>query len=159
MLLALGKVALYNECMKTCPVCNVAKEHSEFHKNAAKKDGLDYKCKACKRAYAVEYVRLAATKSRKRDNRTARRIDNQNRLKEILVESKCADCSNDDWVVLEFDHLGEEEKTEGVGQMVGQGWPWETILSEIAKCDIVCANCHRHRTYKRAGSWRYPTSV
>jgi hypothetical protein len=25
----------------------------------------------------------------------------------------------------------------------------ETLLQEASKCDIVCANCHRKRTYER----------
>ena len=30
----------------------------------------------------------------------------------------------------------------------------QTIIDEIAKCEVVCANDHRRRTYNRARSWR-----
>ncbi len=25
----------------------------------------------------------------------------------------------------------------------------ENLLAEVSKCDIVCANCHRERTFRR----------
>jgi hypothetical protein len=53
--------------------------------------------------------------------------------------------------VLEFDHLRDKEFT------IGQALPyrnWQSILDEIAKCDVVCANCHRRRTARRKGSPR-----
>lgn len=29
------------------------------------------------------------------------------------------------------------------------GGPWAMVLEEIGKCDVVCANCHRRRTWAR----------
>ena len=35
--------------------------------------------------------------------------------------------------------------------MIGCGQSKEAILEEIAKCDLICANCHRIRTAKQLG--------
>jgi hypothetical protein len=63
----------------------------------------------------------------------------------------CVDCGERDPVVLEFDHLAE--KLFDIGQALPYR-SWQSILEEIEKCDVVCANCHRRRTAKRRGSLR-----
>jgi hypothetical protein len=35
-----------------------------------------------------------------------------------------------------------------------RGWRWATIVEEISKCEVVCANCHRRRTFLRQQNWR-----
>jgi hypothetical protein len=49
--------------------------------------------------------------------------------------------------VMEFDHV-RGEKVIGVGRMANQRFPITAIDEEIAKCDLVCANCHRLRHMK-----------
>jgi hypothetical protein len=63
----------------------------------------------------------------------------------------CRDCGESDPVVLDFDHHGN--KAFEIGEALTYR-RWETILAEIAKCDVVCANCHRRRTARRRGSVR-----
>ena len=58
----------------------------------------------------------------------------------------CTDCGyNLHSEVLEFDHLNN--KYRNVASLFYSSW--KTIFAEIDKCDIVCANCHRLRTFKR----------
>ena len=45
--------------MKRCTTCGVEKEEGEFDRNKRKKDGLQSRCKACRRAYARTYQREA----------------------------------------------------------------------------------------------------
>jgi hypothetical protein len=60
----------------------------------------------------------------------------------------CTDCGEADPVVLEFDHLGDKAFNISDG-IRDRGW--QALIDEIAKCEVVCANCHRRRTAKRAG--------
>ena len=48
--------------------------------------------------------------------------------------------------VMDFDHLGDKEFVISKG--VSMHSPIK-LLKEIAKCDVVCSNCHRLRTYNR----------
>ena len=47
---------------------------------------------------------------------------------------------------MDFDHV-RGEKVGNVGGMALASWA--KLQAEIAKCEIVCANCHRQRTNKR----------
>ncbi len=59
----------------------------------------------------------------------------------------CADCGERyPPYVMDFDHLGD--KVAPVSYMVPV-YGSERILAEIAKCEVVCSNCHRLRTYRR----------
>jgi hypothetical protein len=61
----------------------------------------------------------------------------------------CLDCGGTfRFFVMQFDHRDPREKQYMVSMMVGRTGT-EKILAEVAKCDIVCTNCHRDRTYRR----------
>ena len=64
----------------------------------------------------------------------------------------CADCGGRfPPFAMDFDHREGSDKRIGVTRMVGRAGI-KAILAEAAKCDIVCANCHRARTYRRRTS-------
>jgi hypothetical protein len=76
--------------------------------------------------------------------------DKQNlkrRLAEIKEASGCIDCGINNHIILDFDHL--RDKKYNISRMVHDGFSWKAIEKEIKKCQIVCANCHRIRTYNR----------
>ena len=68
-----------------------------------------------------------------------------------LHEHPCVDCGETDIAVLEFDHRSQATKELRVSALVCQGYKWETIKTEIDKCDVRCANCHRRRTAIQLG--------
>lgn len=63
----------------------------------------------------------------------------------------CTDCGQQyHHVAMHWDHLPGSVKLDNVSRMVHVGMQESRILSEIAKCELVCANCHAMRTYNRS---------
>jgi hypothetical protein len=64
----------------------------------------------------------------------------------------CADCGYDKHPeALQFDHV-RGRKLFNIATHVTDRW--ERLLAEIAKCEVVCANCHSVRTYRRSRNGR-----
>lgn len=61
---------------------------------------------------------------------------------EILSKLSCSRCPESDPVCLDFHHRDPKTKDYNVAQLA-RGFPKERILAEVAKCDVLCANCHR----------------
>lgn len=74
---------------------------------------------------------------------------NNEKTKELIREAKnvpCMDCKNTyPYYVMDFDHRENKEFDVSRGHQVGK----QRVLDEIAKCDVVCSNCHRIRTWQR----------
>ena len=73
----------------------------------------------------------------------------QLKMLERLKRRPCSDCGGRyASCAMDFDHRDPREKRYTVSRMVGRAGT-ARIMAEVAKCDIVCANCHRDRTYRR----------
>lgn len=68
-----------------------------------------------------------------------------------MVEQKSAPCMDCGIqyppYVMQFDHRPDETKKFNLAKMATRGL--EVIKAEIAKCDLVCANCHAERSWQR----------
>jgi|ERR1035437_1279886 hypothetical protein len=72
------------------------------------------------------------------------------RVNEIKLASGCVDCGyREHAVALDFDHLNGDEKISSVADLANDRCGWDKIQTEIDKCEVVCANCHRVRTALR----------
>jgi hypothetical protein len=70
-------------------------------------------------------------------------------IHEYQLEKGCMDCGYKAHpAALEFDHLPGTEKLFNIGEQIGS-YSREKLWEEIAKCDVVCANCHAIRTANR----------
>jgi hypothetical protein len=66
-----------------------------------------------------------------------------------LKDKPCLDCGiKFHPCAMEFDHINKD-KSFDVGAMFRSGLKLETIMLEVAKCELVCANCHRIREWNR----------
>jgi len=106
--------------------------------------GVQPYCRDCQSKKAKEHYAA---------NRTyylAKAVRQREKLKAFIREAKSkpsCDCRVlYPFYVMEFDHReGKEFNIGGSYSFMGM----EAILREIAKCDVVCANCHRERSYQR----------
>jgi hypothetical protein len=78
-----------------------------------------------------------------------RRLEMQDLNDKLKMIFGCLDCRWREWPRgLDWDHVAGDKVTD-ISQMIANGRPWSEISAEIAKCDCVCANCHRIRTVER----------
>lgn len=75
------------------------------------------------------------------------RLRVRQKLLEFLSTKECQDCGEKDPVVLDFDHLHPRKKFKSVARMLSGHYSWKSVLVEIKKCEVRCANCHRRKTY------------
>ena len=117
-----------------------------------KNQGLSYReiqaklgCSKGTIAYHIGIGQKDKTQNRTKEYRT--------RVKRFIQEYKsgkrCADCGEDyPYWLLEFDHTGNN-KSFNISEFSQHSTALEKIKEEIDKCDVVCCNCHRNRTFMR----------
>ena len=67
-----------------------------------------------------------------------------------LTDVPCADCGKRyPYYVMDFDHKKFSDKIADVSRMFTRNWSLDKIKAEVKKCEVVCANCHRIRTYSK----------
>lgn len=77
------------------------------------------------------------------------RVRNIAFVKEFLSKNPCVGCGESDVVVLDFDHIDPKTKSLGISRMsASMHFSLDRIRAEMAKCQVLCANCHRRKTHK-----------
>lgn len=140
--------------MRTCTKCGIARPRPEFPPVRRGEPKLQHWCRACfAEANNANYARnRGREKARLAAQLSARRALVHASLIAYLSSHPCVDCGEADVVVLEFDHL--RDKSADISNYANGGRTWPRVLSEIEKCDVCCANCHRRRTARRAAEKR-----
>lgn len=128
---------------KICCACpqNGRQPVENFNKNIRKKDGRDSRCKVCARLSAKESYRRHRKKVMHRSYH--RRIGYNARLAAMKSERGCYVCGEQDDSCLDFHHIDPSIKDDVVRNVVKRGAAWPTIVAEVEKCLVLCANHHR----------------
>ena len=137
--------------LKTCSKCGLSLPLKKFPVNNTKKDGVDYSCRKCRSTYLRSHY--LSNKSQYKKRADAQRKKMQELLFSLKDGKSCKDCGRKfPSCAMDFDHKDRKLKLSDVGLLVS--WGKETLLKEVGKCDLVCANCHRIRTAKKSGKFR-----
>jgi hypothetical protein len=129
---------------KRCRRCGQDKPLTEFHHS---RDSYQSWCRPCKREYSAAHYQR---------NKARRQAENNRRQDEfrawyvgLKAGRPCADCGVEFHpVAMHWDHLPGFKKEAALGFLVRLG-SRQRVLDEIAKCELVCANCHAVRSFKR----------
>jgi len=70
-------------------------------------------------------------------------------INKIKREQGCKDCGLRDPRCLDFDHRPGTIKRNTVTALANMGLSEKALMTEINKCEVRCANCHRIITYIR----------
>ena len=124
------------DTLKTCTSCKKELLITKFKKRGATGRQSHTYHSMCNRCLYVKYTRPNVERK-------------MAKIHAYQLEQGCADCGYAKHpAALEFDHLPGTKKLFNIGEEIGNR-SVESIWSEIAKCEVVCANCHAIRTAER----------
>jgi hypothetical protein len=136
---------------KTCAKCGFPKPIGDFAFKDKEKNRRHSYCSECMKPIRRDHYRnntksyYARSKARKEENRKW--------LLQLLSGKCCVDCGENDPIVLDFDHV-RGVKSGCVSQMLHERSK-ESVISEIEKCEVRCANCHRRKTARERGWYKF----
>lgn len=130
------------EGSKVCTQCKIDKPLSEYGMRLGRKH---YTCKDC----LNEKQKMAYRKNKKYwlDMNRRKRAENRDRYNATKDGKPCSECGGFyPSYVMDYDHRDPDSKIMPISKMMGYSW-W-FIQEEIDKCDLLCSNCHRIKTYE-----------
>lgn len=138
---------------RTCTKCGSTKHISGFRvqrKLSGPEAGACRPRRVCKGCETLDQLHRLRTDPSTDAYHRLNKARNSTRNGELIRKAKnvpCADCGKRyPFYVMDFDHVrGSKRKKLSKMRSFGP----DTVLAEIAKCDAVCANCHREREYTR----------
>ena len=123
--------------MDTCLICGGTFTIEELCKDASDRRGYRRRCKGCQREVMAGRPQGKNSTNLKKRN-----------LVRAAKSRPCSDCNQQfPYYVMDLDHLPEFEKKFSLGKYINHSLI--EVIAEIAKCEPVCANCHRYRTHNR----------
>lgn len=106
------------------------------------------KRKEYKKRWNKEHYRKNTQKEK--DRTKSRKLEMRKWFSKYKNTRKCERCGENHIACLEFHHNdGSDKKFEISGALSRDCYSKSKILSEIDKCTVLCANCHRKHHFER----------
>jgi hypothetical protein len=124
---------------KRCAGCGDPKPLDEFRPNKSKRDGYQSYCIPCDK----ERQKAHYQKNKQKYIDKAKELARQKAewWREYKKTLKCNRCPENHPACLQFHHSDPTQKEVTVSQVV-RWWSIRRIMEEVAKCEVLCANCH-----------------
>jgi hypothetical protein len=125
--------------MKVCSTCNISKPLDAFLIREKKKGTRVSQCHDCRKATKKRSYEKGKEGVMTRQKTTRR--SKAEWFQEVKDPLSCQECGESDNACLDFHHLDPATKEFAVSAV--QHYGKQRVLDEIAKCAVLCANCHR----------------
>lgn len=148
----------------TCNKCRTLLPDEYFHFRNKEKGLRQRACSTCLNKYAAQYriknhtkvlegLRVSYRKSKLAQSRRPKSwgsiIESRRMWVYELKRNPCTDCNKIyPPFVMDLDHVKGEKKFT-IASVMRNSVPDDVLMEEIMKCELVCSNCHRLRTYNR----------
>jgi hypothetical protein len=131
--------------VKLCRRCGRLTRLSDFHRRGSK--GTQAWCKTCRQEYDHAYH--LRTQALRLEQKRRRRQELNEWYRQLKSAKPCADCGGSfHHAAMQWDHLPGTEKVAEVSTLFRRG-RMKAFRRELAKCELVCANCHAVRSFER----------
>lgn len=137
---------------KICSKCKEEKLITDFAIRSKEKNTFANKCKQCHNNYNKQWYRdnEKPHKVKTYAAKAKRKLQMAQAIFDMKKITPCKDCE----VILhpffmDYDHLDPSDKIECISGMISAMYPFETIINEVKKCELLCVMCHRKRTLAR----------
>lgn len=116
-------------------------------------------CPKCRAEYMHEWYiankkeRLNSIRKSKHNRLQLKRY----RILQYLLAHPCVDCGETNPILLDFDHVRGTKEFNIMYSLTNKSW--EIIVKEIDKCEIRCLKCHRLRTARQHGWYKWVTDT
>jgi transcription elongation factor Elf1 len=95
------------------------------------------------RKYRRDYYHHNKEEHYERNRRQRNKI--RSFIKAFKRKLKCEICGEKDSRCLDFHHKNPRIKESAISRIFYLGWSVEHLKKEIAKCAVICSNCHRKK--------------
>lgn len=136
---------------KPCSTCLRVLPLGSFCRHRRRADGHDTQCRECKHAAKARWMTTDAGMEHTRlitEQARARKREAVAIMESVKRTSGCVHCGEREPACLDFHHIDPSTKAKTVSRLGHGTHAWSDkgfvrLRAEMAKCVVLCANCHR----------------